>query len=89
MRFGNYALDKDGETIVVSVIGVNKKTDAETKRPIAYVRGVLEGLQSIQRKMTVAELEKAKDIRELVSFLKTQQEMLLSTVKSGCRECLK
>ncbi len=89
MIFGNYEIVKDGETAALMLIGMNKKTQEKTLKPVAYVRDLLGALLALQRKMSVVEFDEHPEAKELIEILQKNQQELLDTVKSKCKECLK
>ncbi len=88
MDIADFRISSDGENAMVQKVGLNADKGTETLRPVAYVRGVLEALLSVQRKMTVEQLDKAKDMKELIVLITKQQEELIALVKANCKECL-
>lgn len=89
MIIGNWEVLPDGETVVVMKIGKNGKTGEKTLVPTAYVRDVIGGLEVVQRRMGVEAFAKESSATKILALLKKQHDVLLTTVKSECKECLK
>ena len=87
MYIDDYKIVKDGETVAVMLVGINKKTQEETLRPVAYTRDFLGGLEAVSRKMSVQALEKS-GLKDAMRVLNEQHEEIKKLVKKGCKECL-
>ena len=88
MRISDFYLKRDGDTVVVYKITFNDKKKEEVLKPTAYVRGVLEAMLWVQRKMTVAQLDEVGGVNELITLLEKQEKELHGIIKKNCRECL-
>jgi uncharacterized protein YfeS len=78
---------RDNETVVVHLVGVSKKTNEESLKPVAYTRDVLGGLQSVLKKMSVDALER-ESLEDAIKMLEQMNDDVIKLVKSNCLECL-
>ena len=87
LAIGDYEILPDGENAVVMKVGMNKKTGAKTLTPNAYVRGVFEALEVVQRRMGVEAFAKHTSAAKILAELKAQHNELLMVVKKNQLSC--
>ena len=88
MRYKDFEIKPDGETVVVYKVTITEKTQEEKLTPVAYVRDVLGGIEAVLRKAGVSALEK-KELKDAISIIKEQHKEMKELIKKEGKECLK